>query len=157
MFVSVVASRRAAAGERRDSHERGAAVELLCASPAHLVLYVPLICTSRRSRSRRRVTIVYGIFPPSIDGLGRRFRHILVDRQAVESQPSYFGQCSHHLISAVPTRRRRRVQMVPRTFRGGGGTCEAAEAQSRVMEKVQDSNTILGCKGWKLEKFEIDW
>ena len=47
--------------------------------------------------------------------------------------------------------------MVPRTFRGGGGTYETAEAQFRVMEKVQDSNTILGCKGWKLEKFEIDW
>ena len=26
-----------------------------------------------------------------------------------------------------------------------------------MLEKVQDSNTILGCKGWKLEKFEIDW
>ena len=46
--------------------------------------------------------------------------------------------------------------MVPRTFRGGGGTYETVEAQFRVMEKVEDSNTILGCKGWKLEKFEID-
>ena len=120
---------------------------LVCASPAPL----------DHLRVAAAVAVLDVACPPSIDGLGRRFWFVLVDRQAVHSHPSYFGQCSHHLISAVPTRRRRRVQMVPRTFRGGGGTYETAEAQFRVMEKVQDSNTILGCKGWKLEKFEIDW
>jgi len=109
VYLSFVASLQAAAGDRRDTHERGTAVKtcacrarpsrLVCAWPAPLDRFGVVA-----------VTAVVGVtYLPSIDSLGCRFWHVLVDLQAIHSRPSYPGKNTHALISAILTRRKRRL------------------------------------------------
>ena len=120
MYLSVRASRHAAAGDRRDTHERGTAVgtcasearpsRIVCAWPAPLDHLGVVAATA----------VVGAAYLPSIDSLGCRFWHVLVDLQAIHSHPSHPGKNTHTLISAIPTRRKRWLLIIPRTYLSGG-------------------------------------
>ena len=120
--LSVRASRRAAAGDRRDTHKRGTAVGT-CASEARPSR---VVCAWPAPPGRFGVvaaTAVVGVaYLPPIDSLGCRFWYVLVDLQAIHSHPSYPGKNTrtHTLISAIPTRRKRRLLIVSRTCLSGG-------------------------------------
>ena len=115
------ASRHAAAGNRCDTHERGTAVGT-CASEARPSR---VVCAWPAPPGRFgvvAVTAVVGIaYLPPIDSLGCRFWHALVDLQAIHSHPSYPGKNTrtHALISAIPTRRKRRLLIVSRACLSG--------------------------------------
>ena len=119
--LSVRASRHAAAGDRRDTHERGAAVGT-CASEARPSRVVCAWPAPGRFGVVAVTAVVGTAYLPPIDSLGCRFWHVLVDLQAIHSHPSYPGKNTrtHTLISAIPTRRKRQLLIVSRACLSGG-------------------------------------
>ena len=120
--LSVRTSRHATTGDRRDTHESGTCTAVgTCASEAHPSR---VVCAWPAPPGRFGVVVVTAVVRvadlPPIDSLGCRFWHVLVDLQAIHSHPSYPGKNTHPLISATPTRRKRRLLIIPRTYLSGG-------------------------------------
>ena len=100
VYLSVLASWQAPAGDSCDPHDRGATVELFFAEPAHLLLHVLRFECLWRFGATAVVTTVQVNYRPSIDGSGRRFWLVFVDFEGVDSRPSYLGRLALPLISA---------------------------------------------------------
>ena len=123
--LSVRASRHAAAGDRRDTHERGTAVGT-CASE---VRPSRVVCAWSAPPGRFgvvAVTTAVGVtYLPLIDSPAVDLIQdsgVLVDigRPLVHSHPSHPGRNTHAPISAIPSRRKRRLLIILHTYLSGG-------------------------------------
>ena len=123
--LSVRASRHAAAGDRRDTHECGTAVgtcaseacpsRVVCAWPAPPGRFGVVAVTAPVG-----FTYLSPIDSPAVDLIQNSGVLVDIGRPLVHSHPSHPGKNTHTLISAIPTRRKRRLLIILHTYLSGG-------------------------------------